>query len=311
LTDPVRADLNSLKAIRSWGLLLQNVSVEAVQQSPFDLVVIEPQLEEDYRMIFSRQSVAAMKQAPHTSKKRLILAYLSIGEAEDYRPYWQQRWKKNPPAWLGKLNPNWDGNYKVRYWLNEWQVIILHQLEAIVASGFDGVYLDIVDAWDYWSDSFTYTQKTEIASPDDPVNNPAVAATLMFHWLQKIRHTARYTAVHANPGFLLIPQNGENLLSHLTEQDRKAFWDLVDGIGVESVFFYGDQPENNPLNVEKERLHVLSQFIERGKTVLAIEYLTEPDLTTEFFTVARRHRFVPYAGVKFLDRFGTSIQESE
>lgn len=37
---------------------------------------------------------------------RLVISYLSIGEAEDYRYYWQQNWKITPPSWLGDENPN-------------------------------------------------------------------------------------------------------------------------------------------------------------------------------------------------------------
>ena len=47
---------------------------------------------------------------------RIVLAYLSIGEAEDYRSYWQRDWSVSPPAWLGAENPDWPGNYAVNYW---------------------------------------------------------------------------------------------------------------------------------------------------------------------------------------------------
>lgn len=36
-----------------------------------------------------------------------MLVYLSVGEAEDYRPYWKAAWKKRPPAWLGSSNSAW------------------------------------------------------------------------------------------------------------------------------------------------------------------------------------------------------------
>lgn len=31
-----------------------------------------------------------------------------------------------------------------------WQEIVLAQLDAITAAGFDGVYLDIIDAFEYY-----------------------------------------------------------------------------------------------------------------------------------------------------------------
>ncbi|MFQ5795846.1 MAG: endo alpha-1,4 polygalactosaminidase [Candidatus Bipolaricaulia bacterium] len=85
---------------------------------------------------------------------RLVIAYMSIGEAEDYRYYWQAEWKPNPPSWLAEENPDWPGNYKVRYWDRNWQNVIYESndsyLKKILDAGFDGVYLDIIDAFEYF-----------------------------------------------------------------------------------------------------------------------------------------------------------------
>jgi len=86
--------------------------------------------------------------------KRLVIAYMSIGEAEDYRYYWDQTWYDAPPDWLAEENPDWKGNYKVEYWDQEWKDILYGSegsyLDRILASGFDGVYLDIIDAFEYF-----------------------------------------------------------------------------------------------------------------------------------------------------------------
>ncbi len=84
--------------------------------------------------------------------RRLVISYLSIGEAEDYRYYWQDEWAASPPPWLEAENPDWPGNYTVRYWVDEWQRIIYgtpdSYLDMTLSAGFDGVYLDIVDAFE-------------------------------------------------------------------------------------------------------------------------------------------------------------------
>ena len=36
---------------------------------------------------------------------KIPVAYISIGEAENYRFYWTDEWYNNPPEWLGKENP--------------------------------------------------------------------------------------------------------------------------------------------------------------------------------------------------------------
>jgi len=85
---------------------------------------------------------------------RLVIAYLSIGEAEDYRYYWQSDWDNKKPSWIDKENPNWEGNFKVRYWNEDWQNIIFGNetayLDKILEANFDGVYLDIIDAFQYF-----------------------------------------------------------------------------------------------------------------------------------------------------------------
>jgi cysteinyl-tRNA synthetase len=100
----------------------------------------------------SATDVSALKNQP--GRMRLVLAYMSIGEAEDYRYYWDSTWTQNPPLWLAGENPDWEGNFKVRYWEKGWQDIIFGgdstYLGKIIAAGFGGVYLDIIDAFEYF-----------------------------------------------------------------------------------------------------------------------------------------------------------------
>lgn len=74
--------------------------------------------------------------------KRLVICYMSIGEAEDYRFYWQSNWNSNKPEWLDE-NPSWKGNYKVKYWNSDWKNIIYGKqnsyLDLILSAEFDGV----------------------------------------------------------------------------------------------------------------------------------------------------------------------------
>lgn len=86
--------------------------------------------------------------------RRLVLCYMSIGEAEDYRWYWQPWWRSHPPSFLQAEDASWPGNYTVRYWDPSWQEIIcgdgdsyLHRMQD---SGFDGAYLDLIDAYEYY-----------------------------------------------------------------------------------------------------------------------------------------------------------------
>ena len=59
-------------------------------------------------------------------------------------------------SWLEEENPDWSGNYKIRYWDKNWQQIIFGNpdayLDKILKAGFDGVYLDLVDSYEYFEE---------------------------------------------------------------------------------------------------------------------------------------------------------------
>ncbi len=303
LTTATLAAPRELGTIKSWGYLLQNVRISSIVKSPFELVVIEPQLETDATRMLSRSTVNMMRSLPgKPENRRIIIAYISIGEAEDYRPYWKSSWKKRPPAWLGKENPHWEGNYKVRFWYKEWQEIMLNQIDKILKSGFDGIYLDIVDAWEYWGRVETYNEEWENFQTGDPKGDYREASLRMLHWLELIENRIHSVPPGAREDILLFPQNGEFLLTHLKSQEQERFWKIVDGIGVESVFFYGEKDENNKLNVEKGRLEILKDFLNRGKIVLSVEYLTRSSLVSKYLELAAQHGYVPHTAVRELDR---------
>lgn len=102
---------------------------------------------------FTRNEISLLK-TKNSGGRRLVIAYMSIGEAEDYRYYWQDEWNSDPPSWMKEENPDWEGNYKVEYWDPGWQSIIYGNpdsyLDKILDKGFDGVYLDIIDAFEYF-----------------------------------------------------------------------------------------------------------------------------------------------------------------
>ena len=104
---------------------------------------------------FTSEEITELKNKANGGK-RLVVSYMSIGEAEDYRFYWKSSWKKGNPGFIYDENPDWEGNYKVKYWDDEWKDIIFgtgnSYLDKIINKGFDGTYLDIIDAFEYFED---------------------------------------------------------------------------------------------------------------------------------------------------------------
>ena len=77
----------SLSSVNSWGYQLQQVDPDLVAASPYDLMVIDYSRDGSDEQAFTRADIATMQRKPDGAA-RIILAYLSIGEAEDYRSYW-------------------------------------------------------------------------------------------------------------------------------------------------------------------------------------------------------------------------------
>lgn len=153
-------DILQLSMTRNFLYLINNENfnskeefIEKVSATNYDLIIMDLFFNDG--TAFTAAEVERLKVKANGGK-RLAICYLSIGEAEDYRYYWQASWKRHKPAWLARENPSWPGNYKVRYWYPEWQNLICGDgdsyLNRILAASFDGVYLDIVDAFEYFEE---------------------------------------------------------------------------------------------------------------------------------------------------------------
>src|SRR5262245_46538093 len=149
-----------MSSLQNWGYWLSSFAIDGVAAAPHDLLVIDNAVSANRRFQRERgtDEMARMKQRPD-GRARILLSYLSIGEAERYRPYWQQEWRDpaRKPVWLCDENPDWPGNFHVQYWHPDWQRLIFGAPESyvdrIIAQGFDGIYIDRADAFALWEDA--------------------------------------------------------------------------------------------------------------------------------------------------------------
>ncbi len=156
---PYNENINTIKTLQDAKNFLfyinpQNLSTDEfiaqVAKTNYDIIIID---------LFNNEVELRSEDIMKLKKKnnggsRLVICYMSIGEAEDYRYYWKSAWKSTKPTWLEKENPSWAGNFKVKYWDKEWQDVIygnnISYTQKIINAGFDGVYLDIIDAFEYF-----------------------------------------------------------------------------------------------------------------------------------------------------------------
>lgn len=318
------AELPGLAEVRHW-LYLIDVDLEAdvvarIAASAYDMVVLDYIPSERENVDYPVAEVVDQLHEAHLPK--LVLAYVDIGEAEDYRTYWQPGWRVGDPAWIAGDDPDgWEGNYPVAYWDERWQAIWLGDgslLDQIVGAGFDGVYLDWVEA---------YSEEHVIALAErDGVD----ATAEMIHWVGDIAAFGRAR----RPGFLVVVQNAAELA------EREEYLALIDAIAQEQVWFDGgtdndppgdcplprteaeleseayrsslsrvcrrihDRDPDSTLHVSSEEyLHNLTLARDKGVPILTVDYALAPENVAWVYETSRSLGFVPFVGSRALDRY--------
>jgi len=273
----------------NWIYQLQDVDISELTTLGPDVVVIDYSSDGTEDGEWTTDHIQHLKNAGITP-----ICYFSIGEAEDYRFYWQEEWSTNPPDWMGPENPDWEGNYKVKFWREGWRNILfgietgedVSYLDRIIDMGFEGIYLDIVDAYYYWSEE----------APVTYLNAPTDMVTLIHDLAIYARETRGM-----GEDFIVLPQNGEFIVYDAPPGDVEIYYSVVSGIGVEDVFHPGDLDENNSFDPDTERLEILSEFISLSKPVLSVDYLTQLSLIENYYNAAQEEGFIPLATTRELD----------
>ncbi|HEX9637110.1 MAG TPA: MJ1477/TM1410 family putative glycoside hydrolase [Acidobacteriota bacterium] len=286
-----------------WGYQLQGYESDLgeLAASAFDLLVIDYSRDGTAETEFNAGQIAAVRDGIGGSK--VVLAYLSIGEAESYRYYFDPDWidpetgqpSAAAPSFLDGPNSDFPDNYKVRYWMPGWRAILFGRaspglersyLDRILQAGFDGVYLDIIDAYE------TY-------GPDGTNLRPSAASDMARLVLDLAEYARR---AYSRTDFIVVPQNGSGLLERLEPGLGSEYLRAIQAIGAEDTFYFGDLEENNPLDPQTEVIAQLRQFRSAGNLVLAIDYLTQSSKIDDFFARCEAEDWIAYVSVRDLDR---------
>lgn len=251
-------------SIRSWAYWLDSPSVDQLARTRYELLVTDE---------LSSSQIARLRAG--ACRPRLV-GYLSIGEAEDYRWYWQDAWRPGSPSWLLEENEDWDGNHRVEFWNPAWQRIVLTSLDRLVDLGYDGVYLDIVDAY------------------EDQGHRAEMAA-----FVRAIASRARSRSP-LGADFGVFVQNAESLaaqpdvVGHLTGMARE-----------ETYVWATDDPvpssERRSIEADLDRVLAGSQ----GHLVLTVDYASDAALARDAESSSRARGYLPYVTGVDLDALST------
>jgi cysteinyl-tRNA synthetase, unknown class len=282
-----------LSRAQSWGYQLQGVSVASLAPE-LDMMVVDYARDGRQETALKPSEVARLRQRG-SSQPRIVLSYLSIGEAESYRFYWRPSWRQNPPPWLGTENATWRHNFAVQFWDAQWQNVIIKTkpatrldelmerfwpaqkayLDHIIDAGFDGVYLDRIDAY------------------EGATTKRATARADMIAFVQAISAYAKAR----RPGFLIVPQNAEELL------DNDGYLAAIDGVAKEDLLFglAGDGTANDPEEISASTA-LLARVRAARKPVFVIEYLKDQAVQAQASKELRGRGFIDVYAARTLDQ---------
>ncbi len=286
----------SLHEVSSWCYQLQGkngtpLKIEELEKLSCDLLVTDYSATGEEKNEWNRSNISRLKK-----KGGIVLSYLSIGEAEEVRFYYKSLDKKLIHA----ENQDWQGNFKVYFWEKEWQEIIFQYVDRIINQGFDGIYLDIVDAYFYFG-----------LKENGGLGIRREAAQDMIEFVDRIARHARFT--RNKKDFLIFVQNASAITeaesfpqdtkenSLLLKQLQNRYFNSINAIGVEDVFFRGEKKNNNPYNPDPFVLKYLEEFKQRGMPIFSIEYIQDELLTNQYFKTAHEKGFIPLAVERSLD----------
>jgi cysteinyl-tRNA synthetase len=138
---------NYLYLISTDNFLTKSSYLNSLDATNYDVLIIDAFFGDS---LLTLSEVNSLKTKANGGQ-RLVIAYMNIGSAEKFRYYWESDWKRGKPDWLKKKYNGYDDEIWVEYWHPTWKNIIYGYSDSytkkLLQSGFDGAYLDNVEAF--------------------------------------------------------------------------------------------------------------------------------------------------------------------
>jgi uncharacterized protein (TIGR01370 family) len=262
---PRAGGVRSLDNVHRWWILIGS--------SPaLDAIDWRGQARDSEMVVLSGDPRIPLTDLP---RETVRLGYLSVGEADPRRDYWNQ--VRGAP-YLVEPDPSWPDNIRVDLRDPQWQAVLLNQeIPRLLAMGFDGLMLDTIDTAPY-------------LEAKDRVRFGGMREALQ----QLLR------AIHEKFGKAPLVANGTEALV-----DAAPY---VDGFIVEGVFATYDFGRRlYRETTDQERSWKLGKIDEAlavaHRPVFTIEYADVGDaaLSAWASTQSEQHGFRPYIAVKDLN----------
>jgi len=154
ITNENTLDINNLQDAQNYLYLISSDyyttkqdMITDIATTNFDVIIIDLFFED---APFTSAEIIQLKTKANGGK-RLVISYMNIGSTENYRYYWKEEWKLGKPSWIKKAYEGYGDEFWVKFWKKDWKEIIFGNSDSytkkVVDAGFDGVYLDNVEAY--------------------------------------------------------------------------------------------------------------------------------------------------------------------
>jgi len=320
----VRQSPLPLSQINYFGYQIENISedgaVDDLANSRYDMLVIDPTRTDVENSDFDTKGmVGKLKEtrAHDGIHRKLIIAYIDIGEAEDWRWYWtwSKEWDQGEPRpedwpeYILTHDPDgWEGNYPVAYWDERWKDIVIYGenqmldterdynsiIDEVITDGFDGIYLDWVEAFE---------NEVVKAEAEKLGKDPAIE---MINFIQEMRNYAEQRVSH----FIIIQQNTSSLI----DGHSGELLSVIDAISQEAIWYDGDATDDwndpsghdipNEQSLIEYYIHYLDQYLKEGIPVFDVEYVL--DYTADAYSKSYAKGYTPYCTRRSLSDLTTT-----
>jgi len=266
-------------AVNDYIIQLQRARPNRLAETAYDLVISDIALAGGSSAVLD-----ALRESEGGPK--LVVAYMSIGQAAQFQYYWQPEWSRengNWPEWAEDFDGFWAGDVWAQYWHPGWQEIILTgedaYIDRIIDAGFDGVLLDRVDAATY------YEEKGRETAYQD-----------MIDFVMAIAEHAR----ERSPGFGVFTINGDDIPLRYPES---GYMEAVTGILVEDLYYgYPVDNQASPADWTVVRETQLDEWVEAGKLVLTVDYTRFTEQIDDAYARSAARGYIPYVSDRGLSR---------
>lgn len=223
---------------------------------------------------FTAEEIGTLHEAGKT-----VYAYFTIGTIETYRPEYEA--VADTDMVLNRWG-DWPDEHFVAYWdARWWDRVVEPRLDQALEAGFDGVYLDVPNAYE------------EIDLDLVPGEDRESLAVKMVELIA----AAKDHVEAERPDFEVLPQNAPELRRY------PGYMDAIDGIGVEDLFF---RAHDDPCDEDwcEENLEHVRAMAEAGKRILAVDYAADPGNIAEACGRYAEEGFTGYVTEVDLDAVG-------